>query len=91
MDGADREQRERLETIEQELEEVKKRLGRIWQFVESTDIEMADAADRIKEHRSGRLNWRTPPRKPALNWPTSGGCWTAPTPSPPLPRRWVSF
>ena len=51
MDGAAREQRERLETIEQELEDVKKRLGRIWQFVETTDIEMADAAERIKEHR----------------------------------------
>ena len=51
MDGAAREQRERLETIEQELEDVKKRLGRIWQFVETTDIEMADASERIKEHR----------------------------------------
>ena len=51
MDGADREQRERLETIEQELEDVKKRLGRIWQFVETTGIEMADALERIKEHR----------------------------------------
>ena len=51
MDGAAREQRERLETIEQELEDVKKRLARIWQFVETTDIEMADASDRIKEHR----------------------------------------
>ena len=51
MDGIAREQRQRLETIEAELEEVKRRLGRIWQFVESTDIEMSDAADRIKEHR----------------------------------------
>ena len=51
MDGAAREQRERLETIEQELEDVKKRLGRIWQLLETTDIEMADASERIKEHR----------------------------------------
>ena len=53
MDGIAREERERqkLETIEAELEEVKRRLGRIWQFVETTDIETADAADRIKEHR----------------------------------------
>ena len=45
------EQRERLETIEEELEDVKKRLGRIWQVIETTDIEMADASERIKEHR----------------------------------------
>ena len=51
MDGIAREQRQRLETIEGELEEVKRRLGRIWQFVETTDVETADAADRIKEHR----------------------------------------
>ena len=51
MDGVAHEQRQKLETIEAELEEVKRKLARIWQFVESTDIEMADAADRIREHR----------------------------------------
>ena len=51
MDGVAREQRQRLETIEEELDEVKRRLGRIWQVIETTDIEMADASDRIKEHR----------------------------------------
>ncbi len=51
MDGVAREQRERLENIEEELEDVKKRLGRIWQVIETTDIEMADASERIKEHR----------------------------------------
>ena len=51
MDGVAREQRQRLETIEEELDEVKRRLGRIWQAIETTDIEMADASDRIKEHR----------------------------------------
>ena len=57
MDGAAREQRNRLETIEDELEDVKRKLGRIWHFVETTDIGMADASDRIKEHRErqGRL------------------------------------
>ena len=30
---------------------MKKRLGRIWQVIETTDIEMADASERIKEHR----------------------------------------
>ena len=51
MDGVAREQRERLENMEEELEEVKKRLGRIWQVIETTDIEMADASERIREHR----------------------------------------
>ena len=51
MDGVAREQRERLETIEEELEEVKRRLARIWHIIETTDIEVADASDRIKEHR----------------------------------------
>ena len=30
---------------------MKKRLGRIWNAIETTDIEMADASDRIREHR----------------------------------------
>ena len=51
MDGVAHEQRERLESIEEELEEVNRRLGRIWQVIETTDIEMADASERIKEHR----------------------------------------
>ena len=51
MDGVAREQRKRLKVIEDELEEVKKRLGRIWHVIETTEIEMTDATDRIKEHR----------------------------------------
>ena len=51
MDGVAAEQRQRLETVEEELEDVKRRLGRIWQVIETTDIEMADASERIKEHR----------------------------------------
>ena len=43
--------RQCLESIEEELEEVKRRLSRIWQVIETTDIEMADASERIKEHR----------------------------------------
>ena len=46
-----REQRKRLETIDAELEEVKKKLGRIWHFIETTYTDMADASDRIREHR----------------------------------------
>ena len=44
MDGVAREQRRNLETIEAELEEVKGNLDRVWRFVESTDLDMADAS-----------------------------------------------
>ena len=49
MDGVAREQRKRLETIDTELEDVKRKLGRIWHVIETTD--MADASERIREHR----------------------------------------
>ena len=51
MDGVASEQRKRLETLEDELEDVKRKLGRIWHFIETTGIDIADASDRIKEHR----------------------------------------
>ncbi len=51
MDGVAREQRQRLDTIDEELADVRRRLGRVWQVIENSDIEMADASDRIKEHR----------------------------------------
>ena len=51
MDGIAAEQRKRLETVETELEEVRRKLGRVWHFIENSDIEMADASDRIREHR----------------------------------------
>ena len=51
MDGVARDQRERLQAIEEELEDVKKRLARIWNHIETTNTEMADASDRIREHR----------------------------------------
>ena len=44
-------ERKRLETIEDELEDVKRKLGRIWHFVETTDTDMTDASDRVREHR----------------------------------------
>ncbi len=51
MDGEARDQRKRLKTIRKELDEVKERLGRIWQVVETTKLDIADAADRIRELR----------------------------------------
>ncbi len=51
MDGIAGEQRKRLKTIEDELEDVKRRVGRIWNAIETSDIDIADASDGIKEHR----------------------------------------
>ncbi|MDE2933877.1 MAG: recombinase family protein, partial [Chloroflexota bacterium] len=51
MDGVASEQRQRLETIEEELADVRRRLGRVWQVIENGDIAIADASDRITEHR----------------------------------------
>ena len=54
MDGLAHEQRERLESIEGELEDVKRRSARIWHFIETTDMEMAYAAERARELRDRR-------------------------------------
>ena len=51
MDGVAREQRKGLKTIEDELADVKRKLVRIWHFIETSDTVMADASDRIREHR----------------------------------------
>ncbi|MCY4529263.1 MAG: recombinase family protein, partial [Chloroflexi bacterium] len=54
MDGVGREQRKRLQTIEYEIEDVKRKLARVWHVIETTDRDVADAADRIREHRERR-------------------------------------
>ena len=54
MDGLAHEQRGRLESIDGELEDVKRRLARIWHVIETTDMEMADAAERVRELRDRR-------------------------------------
>ena len=51
MGGVAREQRKRLKTIEDELEDVKRQLGRIWRHIAMTDTVMAEASDRIRELR----------------------------------------
>ena len=38
---------------------MKRRLGRIWHVIERTEIEMADATDRIKEHRERKQKLET--------------------------------
>ena len=51
MDGVAKEQRQRLETIESELAEVRRRLDRLYNLVETTDLAVDDFKPRIPEHR----------------------------------------
>ena len=51
MDGLAHEQRQRLQTIESELEDVKRRLGRLYDLAETTDLDIDDFKPRIRDHR----------------------------------------
>ena len=51
MGGVAREQRKRLKTIEDELQDVKRQLERIWRYIATSDTVMADASVHIKELR----------------------------------------
>ena len=52
MDGVAHEQRERLETIDGELKEVKEQLGRVWHFTAKSDsVDVAEASELIVELR----------------------------------------
>ena len=51
MDGIAREQRQRLETAESELADVKRRLERLYNLAETTDLDVDDFMPRIREHR----------------------------------------
>ncbi len=52
LDGVAREQRRKLTGIETELAAVQRRLDRVWQVIETSDLELADATARIKAHRA---------------------------------------
>ena len=54
LDGLVREQRRRLETIESELADVRRRLGRLWDVVETSDDVPADMDIRIKANTDRR-------------------------------------
>ena len=51
MDGIAREHRQRLETAESELADVKRRLDRLYNLAETTDLDLGDFMPRIREHR----------------------------------------
>ena len=52
LDGVAQEQRRKLAGLETELAEVRRRLDRVWQVIETSDLDLADATERIKAHRA---------------------------------------
>ena len=52
LDGVAQEQRRKLADLETELAEVRRRLDRVWQVIETSDLDLADATERIKAHRA---------------------------------------
>ena len=51
MDSVALEQRKRLQTIDSELTDVRRRLDRLYNLVETTDLDMSDVTPRIRDHR----------------------------------------
>ena len=51
LDSVIREQREKVEAVDEELNEIRRRLDRLWQAVETTDLEINDILPRIREHK----------------------------------------
>ena len=68
MGGVTREQRKRLETIDSELTDVRQRLGRLYNLVETTDMEVDDFKPRIRElkERQDRLECSAEEARAAL-------------------------
>ena len=83
-----REQRERLESIEAELDDVKRRLGRVWQALETTNLDMADAslsASRSSGTAKKRLEKSADQSARPVLSERREPCWIAPIPSRPSP------
>ena len=51
MDGIAHQQRQKLDTVESELADVKRRLERLYDLAETTDLDIDDFKPRIKDHR----------------------------------------
>ena len=51
MDGVAKERRHKQETVESELADVRRRLARLYNLVETTDMTIDDFKPRIRDHR----------------------------------------
>ena len=75
--GVAHEQQRKLAGIETELAEVQRRLDRVWQVIETSDFELADATARIKARTGpGRSGWSRRRTKPGPGCQRAGRCWT---------------
>ena len=54
MDGIAREQCRKLETIESELADVRRRLDRLYHLMETTELDISDVLPRVREHKERR-------------------------------------
>ena len=59
MDGVAREQRTKLETIEAELGELRRRIDRLWYAVETSDLEINDILPRLRQHQESQQRLET--------------------------------
>ena len=72
LDRLVQEQRGRMEIIESELKDVRRRLDRLWDFVESTDDDLADTASpRIRKIGIGRYASMSRCRRPMSSSPSA--------------------
>ena len=69
MDGLASDQRKKLQTIEKELADVRRRLDTIYNLVETTEVDMADFTPRIRQHRERqeRLEYSADQARAALS------------------------
>ena len=74
MDGVAAEQRERLEAIEAELIEVRRRLDRVWHVIETSELDISDAGVASGSTESVRRDWRSPQRRPERCSQIAGLC-----------------
>ena len=51
LDSVIREQREKVEAIDEELNEIRQRMDRLWVAVETTDLEINDILPPIRDHQ----------------------------------------
>ncbi len=54
LDGIAHEQRQKLEAIESELADVRRRLDRLYHLMETTELDISDVLPRVREHKERR-------------------------------------
>ena len=63
LDSVIKEQREKVEAIDEELSEIRRRMDRLWVAVETTGLEINDILPRIREHQERQEKLETAARE----------------------------